>query len=127
MRAIAKESNYTVGALYSYYKSREDIYADLLTMSLWRLKDFTQAAAKDAQTSGEQLPDPRLWRFMIITPTAARRNESWGFYLHRGLGPHGLTHLLDERLNAQFWMTLIGVLDPLDRAGSHAVRGGARV
>ena len=33
---------------------------------------------------------------------------SLGFYLHKGLGPHGLTHSLDERLNAQFWMTLIG-------------------
>ena len=55
---------------------------------------------------------------------------SLGFYLHKGLGPHGLTHSLDERLNAQFWMTLIGVLDPLialGRTQAEAVRELAAV
>lgn len=123
MRAIAKESNYTVGALYSYYKDREEIYADLLTTSLGRLKDFTQAAAKDAQTPAEQMQTRALAFYDYY---ATRPDElSLGFYLHRGLGPHGLTHALDERLNAQFWMTLNGVLDPLialGRSQAEAVR-----
>ena len=123
MRAIAKEARYTVGALYFYYKSREEIYADLLTTSLWRLKEFTQAAAKDAGTPAEQL---RTRALAFYDYYATRPDEmSLGFYLHKGLGPHGLTHTLDERLNAQFWMTLIGVLDPLlalGRTQAEAVR-----
>ena len=123
MRAIAKEAGYTPGALYFYYHNREEIYADLLTTSLWRLKDFTQAAARDAQTPAEQLQT----RAMAFYDYYATRPDemSLGFYLHRGLGPHGLTHTLDERLNAQFWMTLIGVLDPLialGRTQAEAVR-----
>ena len=123
MRAIAKEAHYTVGSLYSYYKDREEIYADLLTTSLWRLKDFTQAASKDAQTPAEQFQTRALafYDYYVTRPD----EMSLGFYLHRGLGPHGLTHLLDERLNAQFWLTLIGVLDPLialGRTQAEAVR-----
>ena len=40
MRAIAREAHYTVGALYFYYKSREEIYADLLTMSSVAVEGF---------------------------------------------------------------------------------------
>ncbi len=123
MRAIAKEAHYTVGALYFYYKSREEIYADLLTTSLRRLKDFTQAAATDARTPAEQLQTRAVAFYDYY---ATRPDEmSLGFYLFRGLGPHGLTHTLDERLNAQFWMTLEGVLDPLmelGRSQAEAVR-----
>ena len=123
MRAIAKEAGYTPGALYFYYKSQEEIYADLLTTSLWRLKDYTHDAARDARTPGEQL---RTRALAFYDYYATRPDEmSLGFYLHKGLGPHGLTHTLDERLNAQFWMTLIGVLDPLialGRTQAEAVR-----
>ncbi len=123
MRAIAREAGYTPGALYFYYHNREEIYADLLTTSLWRLKDFTQEAAKDARTPAEQL---RTRAMAFYDYYVTRPDEmSLGFYLHRGLGPHGLTHTLDERLNAQFWMTLIGVLDPLialGRTQAEAVR-----
>ena len=123
MRAIAREAGYTPGALYFYYHNREEIYADLLTTSLWRPKDFTQAAAREAQTPAGQMQTRALAFYDYY---ATRPDElSLGFYLHRGLGPHGLTHALDERLNAQFWMTLIGVLDPLialGRTQAEAVR-----
>ena len=66
MRAIAREAHYTVGALYFYYKNREEIYADLLATSLWRLKDFTHAAAKDAHTPAEQF-QTRALAFTITT------------------------------------------------------------
>ena len=124
MRAIAKEAHYTAGALYFYYKSREEIYADLLTTSLWRLKDFTQEAARDARTPGEQLQTRAVAFYDYY---ATRPDEmSLGFYLFTsGLGPHGLTHTLDERLNAQFWMTLNGVLDPLIALGRTQTGGGA--
>ena len=123
MRAIAKEAGYTPGALYFYYHNREEIYADLLTTSLGRLKDFTHAAAKDARTPAGQLQTRSLAFYDYY---ATRPDEmSLGFYLFRGLGPHGLNHALDERLNAQFWMTLVGVLEPLmelGRSRAEAVR-----
>ena len=123
MRAIAREAGYTPGALYFYYKSQEEIYAALLTTSLWRLRDYTHDAARDAQTPAEQLQTRALAFYDYY---ATRPDEmSLGFYLFRGLGPHGLTHTLDEQLNAQFWLTLTGVLDPLmglGRSQAEAVR-----
>lgn len=111
MRAIAKEAGYTPGALYFYYASREEIYADLLSTSLWKLREATQAAVRELKEPTERAEAGAVAFYDYY---AARPDEmSLGFYLFRGLGPHGLTEKLDERLNAQFWMTLTAVLDPL--------------
>ena len=49
---------------------------------------------------------------------ATRPDElSLGFYLFRGIGPHGLTPELNERLNAELWRALAGVYDPLVALG----------
>ncbi len=123
MRAIALEAGYTPGAIYFYYKSQEEIYADLLSMSLWRLRDATQAAVRGLSLPSERVAAGAL---AFYDHYAAQPDEmSLGFYLHRGLGPHGLTEKLDEKLNAQFWMTLTAVLDPLletGRSQAEAVR-----
>ena len=37
MRAIAKKAGYSTGAPYAYFQSKEDIYAELLTLSLANL------------------------------------------------------------------------------------------
>ncbi|GLQ05490.1 TetR/AcrR family transcriptional regulator [Sneathiella chinensis] len=52
MRAIAKEAGYSTGAPYAYYRSKEEIHADLLAASLARLL----AALKDAQKKGADGP-----------------------------------------------------------------------
>ena len=44
MRAIAREAGYTVSALYKYYASKEEIYADLLAASLDRLHAAVEGA-----------------------------------------------------------------------------------
>ena len=115
MRAIAKEAGYTVGALYFYYKSREEIYADLLSTSLKHL----QAAAAQAGT-GNAAPQERAVASALAFYDyyATRPDEfSLGFYLFRGIGPHGLTHELNDRLNAELWGTLAEVYRPLVETG----------
>src|SRR5690606_31704542 len=44
IREIAREAGYTAGALYSYFDSKEAIYAALLAESLDRLQTEVQAA-----------------------------------------------------------------------------------
>ena len=48
MREIAKRAGYTAGAIYSYFASKEDIYAALLTDSLERLNDCVSQSTQGA-------------------------------------------------------------------------------
>ena len=115
MRAIAKEAGYTVGALYFYYKSQEEIYADLLSTSLKHL----QTAAAHAGTGDATPPRRAVACALAFYDYYATRPEefSLGFYLFRGIGPHGLTHALNDRLNAELWGTLSEVYRPLVEGG----------
>lgn len=115
MRAIAREAGYTPGALYFYYTSREEIYADLLSASLGRLHEFTRAAGAGIEQAAG-LAAARALAFYDYY--AVRPDElSLGFYLFRGIGPHGLTHELNEGLNGKLWSALSGVYQPLVEAG----------
>lgn len=114
MRAIAHEAGYTVGALYFYYKSREEIYADLLSTSLKHL----QTAALEAGAHGTPQERAVACALAFYDYYATRPNEfSLAFYLFRGIGPHGLTHELNDRLNAELWATLAEVYRPLVETG----------
>lgn len=44
MRAIAKKAGYSTGAPYAYFQSKEDIYAELLTISLANLTKSVKSA-----------------------------------------------------------------------------------
>ncbi len=115
MRAIAREAGYTPGALYFYYSSQEDIYADLLSTSLTRLHAFTTAAGTGETTPGK-VAVARTMAFYDYY--AVRPDElSLGFYLFRGIGPHGLTRELNEGLNGELWAALSGVYQPLVESG----------
>ena len=115
MRAIAREAGYTPGALYFYYASQEEIYADLLSTSLGRLHEFTRAAGAEAVTPGD-LAVARALAFYDYY--AVRPDElSLGFYLFKGIGPHGLTRELNEGLNGELWSALSGVYHPLVESG----------
>ena len=117
MRAIAREAGYTPGAIYFYYKSQEEIYADLLSTSLRRLHDAT----KDAGNAAGSVPELAVERALAFYDYYATRPDelSLGFYLFKGIGPHGLTHALNERLNAELWSALAAVYQPLAEAGKH--------
>jgi AcrR family transcriptional regulator len=99
IREIAKRAAYTPGAIYSYFESKEAIYAALLAESLERLNEEV-AAAKPSRV------DPRLtltakalawFGFYARNP----RDLDLGFYLVQGLAPRGLTNELNQQLNGR--------------------------
>ena len=110
IREIAREAGYTAGALYSYFDSKEAIYAALLAESLDRLNAEVQAArAPRGQPSRVLVAKAQAWfGFYAGNP----RDLDLGFYLVQGLGPRGLTHALDRALNER----LLEALRPCEQA-----------
>ena len=117
MRAIAREAGYTPGALYFHYASQEEIYADLLSISLARLHEATRDAGSGADTPQECAVERAMAFYDYYT---TRPDEfSLGFYLFKGIGPYGLTPELNDRLNAEFWHALSVVYQPIVKSGKH--------
>src|SRR5690606_9303441 len=82
MRAIAREAGYAPSALYKYYTSKEDIYADLLTVSLEHLRKAVDAAVPDSLDAAAALEARALafFDFYMERP----RDLDLGFYLFQG-------------------------------------------
>ncbi|RQO46543.1 TetR/AcrR family transcriptional regulator [Variovorax sp. KBW07] len=104
IREIAKKAGYTPGAIYSYFESKEAIYAALLDESLLRL----QAAVAEAKVFSSR-PDKTLaakaqawFDFYAANP----RDLDLGFYLVHGMRPRGLTSELDHELNDRLYDAL---------------------
>ncbi|MDQ0040564.1 TetR/AcrR family transcriptional regulator [Variovorax boronicumulans] len=104
IREIAKKAGYTPGAIYSYFESKEAIYAALLDESLLRL----QAAVAEAKEF-KSWPDKTLaakaqawFDFYAANP----RDLDLGFYLVHGMRPRGLTSELDHELNDRLYDAL---------------------
>lgn len=99
IREIAKRAGYTPGAIYSYFESKEAIYAALLAESLERLNEAVTAAR--APRTGVQFTlsaKARAWfDFYARNP----RDLDLGFYLVQGLAPRGLTTELNQQLNGR--------------------------
>jgi AcrR family transcriptional regulator len=110
MREIARKAGYTPGAIYSYYRSKEEMYGELLAESLERLNQAVQAGAAPAGTSDDRLCPAALafYRFYAENP----RDLDLGFYLFHGLKPHGLTKELNSHLNDR----LRAALQPVEQA-----------
>lgn len=123
LREIAKRAGYTPGALYSYFGSREEIYAALLGESLLRLQRRVDDAtpANSASATDE--------RAVLIALLRARakaffdfyrehpQDMDLGFYLFNGARPRGLTPELNQRLNGRLQATLQPIQDVLVRLG----------
>lgn len=107
MRAIAREAGYAPSALYKYYTSKEDIYADLLTVSLEHLRKAVDAAVPDSLHAAAALEARALafFDFYMERP----RDLDLGFYLFQGLNPVGLTPELDSTLNRRLGECLDGI------------------
>jgi len=104
LRAIAKEAGYTHGALYFYYRSKEEIYGDLLSGSLDRLHGVVGAAA-----AGQGAPNGRVRAGALAFFDYYRDNPGdldLGFYLFRGMKPLGLTRELNAQLNDKLRLVL---------------------
>jgi AcrR family transcriptional regulator len=109
MRAIAQEAGYTAGAVYSYYPTKEAIYADILSHSLTTLKDQVVAAI-DGETGSEARLRAAIRAFFDYYRLSPRELDL-GLYLFRGLRPMGLGPDLDRQLNSR----LIAVLQKIAR------------
>jgi AcrR family transcriptional regulator len=105
LRAIAREAGYTPGALYAYYASKEELYADILRRSLARLEAAVRAGAKGPPAKALAGAVRGFWRFYRDNP----EELSLSLYVSRGLGPKGLTPRLDRELNEK----LQGALDAI--------------
>lgn len=109
LREIARRAGYTPGALYSYFPSKEELYAALLVESLTRLRDrvsgavLPSAVAPRASAADElRLRALAFFDFYREHP----QDLDLGFYLFQGLQPRGLTPAWNERLNAMLRETM---------------------
>lgn len=110
IREIARRAGYTPGALYSYFDSKEAIYAALLSESLDRLQ---------AEVAGAKAPKGQAHRLLAERANAwfgfysrNPRDLDLGFYLVQGLAPRGLNAELDRALNQR----LMDALRPCEQA-----------
>jgi len=110
IREIARRAGYTPGAIYSYFESKEAIYAALLDESLLRLCTAVAEAETFADRPALTLASKaRAWfGFYAAHP----RELDLGFYLVHGMRPRGLTSELDHALNDQ----LKEALNPCEEA-----------
>ena len=115
MREIAQRAGYTVGALYSYFASKEEVYGALLAESLERLNAEVQKALGRAGDDRErlQVSASAFFDFYRENP----RDLDLGFYLFQGMKPRGLTPALNEALNARLRDALRPVQDALEALG----------
>lgn len=97
IREIAKRAAYTPGAIYSYFDSKEAIYAALLAESLERLNQEVTAAKTHRQQPALTLSTKAQSWFGFYARNP--RDLDLGFYLVQGLAPRGLTSELNQQLN----------------------------
>jgi AcrR family transcriptional regulator len=97
VREIAKTAGYTTGAIYTYFASKEELYAEVL-------RDSLDALLAEVRGASEADPEHRsaaalraLWSFY----DTRRADFELGFYLYGGARPAGLTRELDRDLNAR--------------------------
>lgn len=99
MRLIAQRAGYTVGALYSYFASKEEVYGALLAESLERLNQRVLQALDGVADPAERLRGSATAFFDFYRENP--RDLDLGFYLFQGMTPRGLTPELNEKLNAR--------------------------
>lgn len=113
LREIAKRAGYSPGAIYSYFASREDIYAALLGESLLRLKRCVDdAATAVGEPAGAYVRPAALARLRAAVMAFFGfyrdhpQDMDLGFYLFNGARPRGLTPELNQQLNDRLRATL---------------------
>jgi len=104
VRDISREAGYTTGALYFHYRSKEDLYADILKASLEQLFARVLDAAGAVTDPLESLG--AAFRAFIDFYDEHPRDLDLSLYLMQGTRPLGLTAALDRQLNAALMDTL---------------------
>ena len=117
LREIARRAGYTPGAIYSYFRSKEEVYAALLGESLDRLQAAVAAAPTTPAPVALRAQAAAFFGFYRDRP----RDLDLGFYLFRGMRPRGLTSALNEALNRRLWASLEPMRRALELAGQDRV------
>lgn len=116
IRAIAHAAGYTPGAVYSYYPTKEAIYADMLGHSLEALR-ASIGAAVDAPGGAEarlRAAVRAVYRYYREHP----QELDLGLYLFHGLRPQGLGPDPDRQLNSRLIAALQKIAGVMARVGS---------
>lgn len=101
LREIARRAGYTPVALYSYFASKEEVYAALLGESLERVVAKVQAAESGSAAQGAGATVHATATAFFDFYREHPRDLDLGFYLFPGMQPRGLTPDLDRALNAR--------------------------
>lgn len=109
MREIAQTAGYTTGSIYTYFATKEDLYAEVLRDTLEAQYAAIVEAARQAEAEGRSRTEAalrRFWQYYQDNPA----DFDLGFYLYGGARPAGLSRELDDDLNARLdrVMTAIG-------------------
>jgi TetR/AcrR family transcriptional regulator len=117
IRAIAAAAGCTTGAIYPYFSGKEEIYAELLSESLDRLKAAIEAAA----TGDARARLCQTARAFFSYYRERPGDLELGLYLFQGLRPRGLGRELDRELNSKLGEGLAIIRAPLaELAGDEA-------
>ena len=116
VREIAQRAGYTPGAIYSYFDSKEDVYAALLGESLDRLNACVESAKAPGKSSASEVLRATANAFFDFYRENPR-DLDLGFYLFQGMQPRGLTPDLNERLNKRLRDSLSHTKKALEALG----------
>ncbi|HEX2890629.1 helix-turn-helix domain-containing protein [Vineibacter terrae] len=128
IRLIAIEAGCTTGAIYPYFRGKEEIYAAILSQTLIALKQFIEQhlARHRRPIDRARAALAAFYAYYKAHPTEL----SLGLYLLRGAGvrPVGLSRDLDRALNGQLRTVFDAIIAAIadagfDRAQARAVDG----
>lgn len=101
VRKITQRAGYAPSALYTYYETKEQLYADILRVSMNELRDaLTETTATDADGLSATRSS-RLLHAMLRFYRERPDDFDLSFHLYSGARPSGIEKNLNRELNQQ--------------------------
>lgn len=114
LREIAKAADCTTGAIYSQYRGKEDVYADILRESLSDMAEAVEAGARNGRPGHQGRAALRAWfEYFRDRPV----EFDLGFYLYGGAQPAGVGKELNHELNIRLKRVYATVAEALEADG----------
>jgi AcrR family transcriptional regulator len=100
LRAIAKAAGYSAPAIYTYYKTKEEVYGDIIARSLDELFALMSDAADKARSAQRALADAAFAYYAYYRDNPHQLDL--GFHLFSGAAAEGVSPEIDRELNRRF-------------------------